>query len=105
MSNEPAGRTIKAATASRDAAKVLGSGRAPHKPFAVPHRLSSSAVGNDVRADLTAGATTVATFLRQLWLRMLDEAVASTLPVREIISGYYCQVGTSWDGGSTLAHR
>ena len=31
--------------------------------------------------------------------------VASTLPVREIIGGYYCQVGTSWDGGSTLAHR
>jgi len=31
--------------------------------------------------------------------------VASTLPVREIISGYYVQVGTSWDGGATLAHR
>jgi hypothetical protein len=31
--------------------------------------------------------------------------VASTLPVREIISGYYVQVGTSWDGGTTLAHR
>lgn len=30
---------------------------------------------------------------------------ASLLPVREIISGYYCQVGTSWDGGTTLAHR
>ena len=31
--------------------------------------------------------------------------VASTLPVREILSGYYVQVGTSWDGGTTLAHR
>ncbi len=31
--------------------------------------------------------------------------VASTLPVREIISGYYVQVGTSWDGGTTLLHR
>jgi acetoacetate decarboxylase len=31
--------------------------------------------------------------------------VASTLPVREVISGYYMQVGTSWDGGTTLAHR
>ena len=31
--------------------------------------------------------------------------VASTLPVREIISGYYMQVGTSWDGGTTLLHR
>jgi acetoacetate decarboxylase len=31
--------------------------------------------------------------------------VASTLPVREVISGYYVQVGTSWDGGTTLAHR
>jgi acetoacetate decarboxylase len=30
--------------------------------------------------------------------------VASTLPVREIISGYYMQVGTSWDGGTTLLH-
>lgn len=43
--------------------------------------IAGLAVGNDVRADLTAGATTVATFLRQLWLRMLDEAVASALPV------------------------
>jgi hypothetical protein len=25
--------------------------------------------------------------------------------VHEIISGYYCQVGTSWDGGTTLASR
>ena len=31
--------------------------------------------------------------------------VASTLPVREILSGYFVQVGTSWDGGTTLAHR
>ena len=31
--------------------------------------------------------------------------VATTLPVREILSGYYVQVGTSWDGGTTLAHR
>ena len=31
--------------------------------------------------------------------------VASTLPVREIIGGYFMQVGTSWDGGTTLAHR
>ena len=31
--------------------------------------------------------------------------VASLLPVREIISGYYIQVGTSWDGGTTLARR
>jgi acetoacetate decarboxylase len=33
------------------------------------------------------------------------DEVASALPVREIISGYYRQVGTSWDGGATLAHR
>ena len=33
------------------------------------------------------------------------DEVASALPVREIISGYYRQVGTSWDGGTTLAHR
>ena len=31
--------------------------------------------------------------------------LASTLPVREIIGGYYVQVGTSWDGGTTLARR
>ncbi len=31
--------------------------------------------------------------------------VATTLPVREVLSGYYVQVGTSWDGGTTLAHR
>ena len=31
--------------------------------------------------------------------------VASTLPVREVIGGYDVQVGTSWDGGTTLAHR
>ena len=31
--------------------------------------------------------------------------LASALPVREILSGYYVQVGTSWDGGTTLAHR
>jgi hypothetical protein len=30
---------------------------------------------------------------------------ASLLPVREIIGGYYRQVGTSWNGGTTLAHR
>lgn len=29
----------------------------------------------------------------------------SLLPVREILSGYYVQVGTSWDGGTTLATR
>lgn len=33
------------------------------------------------------------------------DEVASALPVHEIISGYYRQVGTSWDGGTTLAHR
>jgi acetoacetate decarboxylase len=33
------------------------------------------------------------------------DELASALPVREIISGYYCQVGTSWDGGTTLASR
>ena len=31
--------------------------------------------------------------------------VATTLPVREILGGYFMQVGTSWDGGTTLAHR
>jgi hypothetical protein len=30
---------------------------------------------------------------------------ASLLPVREIIGGYYRQVGTSWNGGTTLTHR
>ena len=30
---------------------------------------------------------------------------ASLLPVREVIGGYYRQVGTSWNGGTTLAHR
>jgi acetoacetate decarboxylase len=33
------------------------------------------------------------------------DELASALPVHEIISGYYCQVGTSWDGGTTLASR
>jgi acetoacetate decarboxylase len=33
------------------------------------------------------------------------DELASALPVREIIGGYYRQVGTSWDGGTTLAHR
>ena len=33
------------------------------------------------------------------------DELASALPVRELISGYYLQVGTSWDGGTTLAHR
>jgi acetoacetate decarboxylase len=33
------------------------------------------------------------------------DELSSALPVREIISGYYCQVGTSWDGGTTLASR
>jgi hypothetical protein len=33
------------------------------------------------------------------------DELASALPMREIISGYYCQVGTSWDGGTTLASR
>jgi acetoacetate decarboxylase len=30
---------------------------------------------------------------------------ASLLPVREVIRGYYRQVGVSWDGGTTLARR
>lgn len=30
---------------------------------------------------------------------------AALLPVREVLGGYYCQVGTNWDGGTTLAHR
>ncbi len=29
----------------------------------------------------------------------------SLLPVREIIGGYYRQLGVSWNGGTTLAHR
>jgi len=33
------------------------------------------------------------------------DELASALPVREVISGYYRQVGTSWNGGTTLAHR
>jgi hypothetical protein len=40
----------------------------------------------------------------QLWDSPWDEP-QSLLPVREIIGGYYRQVGTSWDGGTTLAHR
>ena len=39
-----------------------------------------------------------------LWDSPWDE-LASTLPVAEIIGGYYRQVGTSWNGGTTLAHR
>jgi hypothetical protein len=31
--------------------------------------------------------------------------VASLLPINEIIGGYYRQVGVSWNGGTTLAHR
>jgi acetoacetate decarboxylase len=41
-------------------------------------------------------------------LRLFDspwDEVATALPVREVISGYYRQVGTSWNGGATLAHR
>src|SRR6185369_2958736 len=30
---------------------------------------------------------------------------ASLLPVREIIGGYYRQVGVSWNGGTTLLRR
>jgi acetoacetate decarboxylase len=33
------------------------------------------------------------------------DELASALPVREVIGGYYRQVGVSWDGGTTLAHR
>jgi acetoacetate decarboxylase len=33
------------------------------------------------------------------------DELASALPVGEIIGGYYRQVGVSWDGGITLAHR
>ena len=40
----------------------------------------------------------------QLWDSPWDEP-QSLLPVREIIGGFYRQVGTSWDGGTTLAHR
>ena len=40
----------------------------------------------------------------RLWDSPWDE-LASALPVQEIIGGYYRQVGTSWNGGTTLAHR
>jgi acetoacetate decarboxylase len=33
------------------------------------------------------------------------DELASLLPVREIIGGYYRQVGVSWNGGTTLASR
>lgn len=33
------------------------------------------------------------------------DELASALPVREVISGYYRQVGVSWNGGTTLARR
>jgi hypothetical protein len=33
------------------------------------------------------------------------DELASALPVREIIGGYYRQVGVSWNGGTTLARR
>jgi acetoacetate decarboxylase len=33
------------------------------------------------------------------------DELASALPVGEIIGGYYRQVGVSWNGGTTLAHR
>jgi hypothetical protein len=33
------------------------------------------------------------------------DELAAALPVREVISGYYRQVGVSWNGGTTLAHR
>ncbi|HSN06994.1 MAG TPA: acetoacetate decarboxylase family protein [Candidatus Angelobacter sp.] len=33
------------------------------------------------------------------------DELASALPVREVIGGYYRQVGTSWNGGTTLARR
>jgi hypothetical protein len=40
----------------------------------------------------------------RLWDSPWDE-LHSLLPVQEIIGGYYRQVGTSWNGGTTLAHR
>jgi acetoacetate decarboxylase len=33
------------------------------------------------------------------------DELASALPIKEIIGGFYRQVGTSWNGGTTLAHR
>jgi acetoacetate decarboxylase len=33
------------------------------------------------------------------------DELASLLPVREVIGGYYRQLGVSWNGGTTLAHR
>jgi hypothetical protein len=33
------------------------------------------------------------------------DELATALPVREVIGGYYRQVGVSWNGGTTLAHR
>jgi acetoacetate decarboxylase len=33
------------------------------------------------------------------------DELATSLPIREILGGYYRQVGTSWNGGTTLAHR
>ena len=33
------------------------------------------------------------------------DELASLLPVREVLGGYYRQVGVSWDGGTTLARR
>lgn len=33
------------------------------------------------------------------------DELAALLPVREVISGYYRQVGVSWNGGTTLARR
>lgn len=33
------------------------------------------------------------------------DELASALPVGEVIGGYYRQVGVSWNGGATLAHR
>ena len=33
------------------------------------------------------------------------DELASLLPVHEVIGGYYRQLGVSWNGGTTLAHR
>jgi hypothetical protein len=33
------------------------------------------------------------------------DELATLLPVREVLGGYYRQIGVSWNGGTTLAHR
>jgi acetoacetate decarboxylase len=54
--------------------------------------------------DFTAGPAYAADAELELHDSPWDE-LASLLPVEEILGGYYRQVGTSWNGGTTVVRR